>query len=62
MSIGYQPQRYPNPSLQWFNKVLQAVALEEDLPALPEDKTLPKFKSINTVSYLFFCYVIANVP
>lgn len=51
MPIGYQPQRYVNPSLHWFYKIIQAVALEEDLPELPEDKTLPKFKSINTVSF-----------
>lgn len=50
MPNGYQPNRYPNVSLNWFSKVIQAVALDEDLPELPEDKTLPKFKSINTVS------------
>lgn len=49
MPIGYKPERYSNPSLQWFYKVIQAVALEEELPEVPEDSTLPKFKSINTV-------------
>lgn len=43
----YDPQRYPNPSLQWFYRILQALALEEDLPAQPEDKTLPRYKQIH---------------
>lgn len=43
----YDPEKYPNPSLQWFYKILQALALEEDLPEVPEDKTLPKWKQIN---------------
>lgn len=46
MPKGYQPERYPNPALQWHYKILQAIALEEDLPAEPEDYTLPKYKSI----------------
>jgi ATP-dependent DNA helicase 2 subunit 1 len=44
---AYDPFKYPNPSLQWFYKILQALALEEDLPEQPEDKTLPKFKQIH---------------
>lgn len=52
MPNGYQPDRYVNPSLEWFYKVIQAIALEEDLPEVPEDKTLPKFKSINTVGVI----------
>ncbi|KAF2481775.1 SPOC like C-terminal domain-containing protein [Neohortaea acidophila] len=43
----YDPQRYPNPSLQWFYRILQALALEEDLPEQPEDKTLPRWKQIH---------------
>ena len=43
----YDPERYPNPSLQWFYRILQALALEEDLPEAPEDKTLPKWKQIH---------------
>ncbi|WPH02938.1 Hypothetical protein R9X50_00580800 [Acrodontium crateriforme] len=43
----YDPAKYPNPSLQWFYKILQALALEEDLPEKPEDKTLPKWRQIN---------------
>lgn len=43
----YDPVRYPNPSLQWFYRILQAIALEEDLPERPEDKTIPKYKQID---------------
>jgi ATP-dependent DNA helicase 2 subunit 1 len=43
----YDPNRYPNPSLQWHYRILQALALEEDLPSKPEDKTLPKYKQID---------------
>ncbi|CDO57249.1 similar to Saccharomyces cerevisiae YMR284W YKU70 Subunit of the telomeric Ku complex (Yku70p-Yku80p) [Geotrichum candidum] len=47
MPNGYQSERYPNPLLMWFNRVIQAAALDE-LPMAVDDKTLPKFKSINT--------------
>jgi ATP-dependent DNA helicase 2 subunit 1 len=43
----YDPNKYPNPSLQWFYKILQALALEEDLPEAAEDKTLPRYKQID---------------
>lgn len=43
----YDPLKYPNPSLQWFFKILQALALEEDLPEKAEDKTLPRWKQIH---------------
>ncbi|RMZ83569.1 hypothetical protein DV738_g1128, partial [Chaetothyriales sp. CBS 135597] len=43
----YNPSRYPNPSLQWHYRILQALALDEELPAQPEDKTLPKYKQID---------------
>ncbi|KAH7349330.1 ku70 protein [Plectosphaerella cucumerina] len=42
----YNPTRYPNPALQWHYKILQALALEEEVPEEPEDATLPKFKAI----------------
>ena len=42
----YDPSKYPNPELQWFYRILQALALSEDLPEQPEDKTLPKAKQI----------------
>ena len=43
----YDPQKYPNPALQWHYRILQAVALEEDLPEKPEDKTIPKYRQID---------------
>lgn len=43
----YDPSRYPNPALQWHYRILQAVALEEELPENKEDKTIPKFKQID---------------
>ncbi|TKA81288.1 hypothetical protein B0A55_02855 [Friedmanniomyces simplex] len=43
----YDPHKYPNPGLQWFYRILQALALEEDLPEKAEDKTLPKWKQIH---------------
>ncbi|KAG9523404.1 Ku70/Ku80 beta-barrel domain-containing protein, partial [Aureobasidium melanogenum] len=43
----YEPKKYPNPSLQWFYRILQALALEEDLPEKPEDKTLPRYRQID---------------
>jgi ATP-dependent DNA helicase 2 subunit 1 len=42
----YDPARYPNPDLQWFYRILQAMALEEELPDQPDDKTIPRFKQI----------------
>ncbi|KAF1812589.1 ATP-dependent DNA helicase II subunit 1 [Eremomyces bilateralis CBS 781.70] len=43
----YDQKKYPNPSLQWFYKILQCLALDEDIPETPEDKTIPKYKQIN---------------
>jgi ATP-dependent DNA helicase 2 subunit 1 len=43
----YDPSKYPNPSLQWHYKILQAMALEEEIPTIPEDKTEPKFRQIH---------------
>lgn len=43
----YDPVKYSNPSLQWFYRILQALALEEDLPEAPEDKTLPRYRQID---------------
>ncbi|EYE93061.1 putative DSB repair complex subunit Ku70 [Aspergillus ruber CBS 135680] len=43
----YEPLKYPNPSLQWHYRILQALALDEDLPEKPEDKTKPKAKQID---------------
>lgn len=61
----YAPDKYPNPcaliqslrrpvltylALQWHYRILQALALEEDIPEKPVDATIPKYKQINKVS------------
>lgn len=43
----YNPTKYPNPSLQWHYKILQALALEEEVPEIAEDATTPKYKAIS---------------
>ncbi|MCJ1246897.1 ATP-dependent DNA helicase II subunit 1 [Trapelia coarctata] len=43
----FKPEKYPNPALQWHYRILQALALEEDLPEKPEDKTLPRYRQID---------------
>lgn len=43
----FDPNRYPNPWLQWHYRILQAIALDEDLPEKPEDKTKPKYRQID---------------
>lgn len=43
----YDPRKYPNPSLQWHYRILQALALDEELPEQCEDKTIPKFRQID---------------
>lgn len=43
----YDPTKYPNAALQWFYRILQALALEEDLPEKPDDKTLPRWRQIH---------------
>ncbi|KAI9712110.1 MAG: ATP-dependent DNA helicase II subunit 1 [Bogoriella megaspora] len=43
----YDPKRYPNPALQWHYRVLQAIALEEDMPEQAEDNTVPRYKQIH---------------
>jgi ATP-dependent DNA helicase 2 subunit 1 len=43
----YEPSKYPNPDLQWFYRILQAMALEEEVPEKADDKTLPKYRQIN---------------
>lgn len=40
----------PNLALQWHYRILQALALDEDLPEKPEDKTIPKYRQIAKVS------------
>jgi ATP-dependent DNA helicase 2 subunit 1 len=43
----FTPDKYPNPALQWHYRILQALALEEELPDKPEDKTIPKYNAIH---------------
>jgi ATP-dependent DNA helicase 2 subunit 1 len=45
----YDPNKFPNPSLQWFYRILQALALDEDVPEPEdvEDRTKPKWKQIH---------------
>ncbi|KAM0810518.1 putative Ku70 protein [Seiridium cardinale] len=46
-NANYDPLKYPNPALQWHYRILQALALEEEVPDEPEDKTKPKVKAIH---------------
>ncbi|KAK3318470.1 SPOC like C-terminal domain-containing protein [Apodospora peruviana] len=43
----YDPLKYPNPSLQWHYKILQAMALEEEVPGSLDDPTIPKYRQID---------------
>lgn len=36
-------------ALQWHYRILQAMALDEDIPEKPEDKTVPKYRQIDKV-------------
>jgi ATP-dependent DNA helicase 2 subunit 1 len=47
MLKSFNPTKYPNPALQWHYRILQAIALEEELPEQPEDKTLPKYNTLH---------------
>ena len=40
-------------ALQWHYRILQAMALDEELPETPEDKTIPKYRQIAKVCFLF---------
>jgi ATP-dependent DNA helicase 2 subunit 1 len=45
----FDPTKYPNPSLQWHYRILQAMALEEEIPEFGDgdDKTIPKYRQID---------------
>ncbi len=45
----YEPAKYPNPALQWHYRILQAMALDEEIPEFREgdDKTVPKYRQID---------------
>ena len=47
MFKSFDPAKYPNPALQWHYRILQATALEEELPDEQEDKTTPKYKLLH---------------
>ncbi|ORY65189.1 SPOC like C-terminal domain-containing protein [Pseudomassariella vexata] len=46
-SATYNPAKYPNPALQWHYKILQALALDDEVPETPDDATVPKYKAIH---------------
>lgn len=39
-------------ALQWHYRILQAMALDEDIPEKPDDKTIPKYRQIDKVAGL----------
>jgi ATP-dependent DNA helicase 2 subunit 1 len=45
----FDPTKYPNPSLQWHYRILQAMALDEEIPEFKDgdDKTVPKYRQID---------------
>ncbi|KKA29925.1 hypothetical protein TD95_001465 [Thielaviopsis punctulata] len=43
----YNPSKYPNPQLQWHYRILQAMALGEEIPEELEDLTIPRYKAMN---------------
>ncbi|KAF5665939.1 ATP-dependent DNA helicase 2 subunit 1 [Fusarium circinatum] len=43
----YDPLKYPNPALQWHYRILQTLALEEEVPEKADDATEPKYKAIS---------------
>jgi ATP-dependent DNA helicase 2 subunit 1 len=45
----FDPAKYPNPSLQWHYRILQAMALDDEIPEFKDgdDKTIPKFRQID---------------
>jgi len=44
---AFSPGKYPNPALQGHYRIIQAMALEEDLPEDQEDTTVPKYSKIH---------------
>ncbi|KAL5601169.1 hypothetical protein BROUX41_005974 [Berkeleyomyces rouxiae] len=44
---SYNPVKYPNPQLQWHYRILQSIALEEEIPETPEDATIPRYRAMN---------------
>lgn len=46
-AASYNPSKYPNPALQWHYRILQALALEDEVPEQPDDATVPKYRAIH---------------
>ncbi|KXJ95589.1 SPOC like C-terminal domain-containing protein [Microdochium bolleyi] len=46
-AASYNPAKYPNPALQWHYRILQALALEDEVPEQPDDATVPKYRAIH---------------
>lgn len=42
---GYSPYRFPNPKLEWYDSIIEATALSEEMPPAPRDPTIPKYSS-----------------
>lgn len=42
----YNPMKYPNPKLQWHYRIIQAIALDEEMPEQPDDATIPRYRAI----------------
>lgn len=38
-------------ALQWHYRILQAIALDEDFPESPDDKTVPKYRQVHKVGF-----------
>jgi ATP-dependent DNA helicase 2 subunit 1 len=45
----FDASKYPNPALQWHYRILQAIALDEEIPEFKDgdDKTVPKYRQIH---------------
>jgi ATP-dependent DNA helicase 2 subunit 1 len=43
----FNPGKYPNPALQKHYRILQAIALDEDVPEPPEDKAVPRYGQLH---------------
>lgn len=48
-SIHISHANHFSSALQWHYRILQAMALDEDIPEHPDDKTVPKYKQIHKV-------------
>lgn len=49
----FDPTLYPNPALQWHYQIIQAMALDEELPDVPDDKCVPRYRVSDPESLLY---------